>query len=758
MIKYDLHSLGWHDFQQLCLTIVREILGQTVSTFLDTNDAGMDGAFSGAWKQKNDEDLEGKFIIQCKFTNKADNNLRLSDLKDEFEKIKKLILEERCDCYILITNAGVSGQLDVKFGEKLSALGVKRWRIFGSTWIFNQITESNVLRAMVPRIYGLGDLSQILDHRAYSQAKQLLASMRDDLSKIVITSSYYNAAKAMDEHGFVLIIGEPAAGKTTIASLLAMAGIDRWKLETIKVNTPDSILKHWNPEDPNQFFWIDDAFGVTQYESNLVNKWNHILPQINSMLKQGVKIVMTSRDYIYKRARNDLKEGAFPLFKESQVVIDLHELTTEEKQKILYNHLKLGHQPKSFLKRIKPYLVDVANNKRFIPESARRLSSPTFTSNLHISKDELAEFVEKQESFLDEVIRGLDKESKAALGLIYMSSGQLSSPIDLQENEIKAVGRMGSDVGSCLLALESMKDTLVQYICIDDENLWRFKHPTIGDAYARIITQSSELLEIFLRGAGVEKLLEQITCGDVGLEKTIIVPPKMYDIVLDRMLSFNESDAYKTDYLSEWDAQRKLLTFLSRRSSKKFLKLFVSVRPEIFKIIIKPNMYFYYSKEIDTVVKLHEFGLMPEKYRKEFVEYITNCAISGDDLYILRDEDMQTVFSEEELKDLKLKIKMILIPKLSEVRTKDQYNFKDDDIYSPQEHMEEFFTKIDILQDEFSEENSISELLEKEEEEAKNWVEETYYENTEKPNRKLSLRNDNNLVQTSRNIFDDIDE
>ena len=82
MIKYELYRLGWHDFQQLCLTIVREIFGQTVSSYLDSNDAGIDGAFSGTWNQKDKEDLEGKFIIQCKFTNKSDVNLNISDLKD----------------------------------------------------------------------------------------------------------------------------------------------------------------------------------------------------------------------------------------------------------------------------------------------------------------------------------------------------------------------------------------------------------------------------------------------------------------------------------------------------------------------------------------------------------------------------------------------------------------------------------------------------------------------------------------------------
>ena len=168
--------------------------------------------------------------------------------------------------------------------------------------------------------------------------------MRDDLSKIVITSAYYKAAKALSDHGYVLIIGEAAAGKTTIASLLAMAAVDQWQAFTLKLDRPEQVIKHWNPEDPNQFVWIDDAFGVTQYESDLVSDWNHILTQVRSMLKQGIKIVMTSRDYIYRRARNDLKEGAFPLFNESQVVIDIHNLTSPEKEQILYNHLKLGRQ------------------------------------------------------------------------------------------------------------------------------------------------------------------------------------------------------------------------------------------------------------------------------------------------------------------------------------------------------------------------------------------------------------------------------
>ncbi len=96
------------------------------------------------------------------------------------------------------------------------------------------------------------------------------------------------------------------------------------------------------------------------------------------MLSIGAKIVMTSRDYIYNRARRDLKESAFPLFNESKVVIDVHELSLDEKKQILYYHIKLGNQPNSFHRAIKPFLEGVARHPRFIPETSTAAWRPKF--------------------------------------------------------------------------------------------------------------------------------------------------------------------------------------------------------------------------------------------------------------------------------------------------------------------------------------------------------------------------------------------
>ena len=238
---------------------------------------------------------------------------------------------------------------------------------------------------------------EVIDERAYAQARAILESLREDLAKVVITDSYRRAVAALDEHGFVLLIGEPAAGKTTIASMLAMVAADQWGASVLKLDDPAKVVEHWNPDEPSQFFWIDDSFGVTQYEFSLVHAWNHVLPQIRTMLRKGAKIVMTSRDYIYNRARNELKDSAFPLLHESRVVIDVHDLSDREKQQILYNHLKLGRQPTEFRMAVKDHLEFVAAHPRFIPEIARRVADPLFTKNLYLSEYHLGIFVEKRE-------------------------------------------------------------------------------------------------------------------------------------------------------------------------------------------------------------------------------------------------------------------------------------------------------------------------------------------------------------------------
>jgi hypothetical protein len=65
-ISYELHTLGWKAFQDLCATIAGEVWGQTIQTFAPSHDAGRDGAFCGQWEQESGEAFKGTFTVQCK--------------------------------------------------------------------------------------------------------------------------------------------------------------------------------------------------------------------------------------------------------------------------------------------------------------------------------------------------------------------------------------------------------------------------------------------------------------------------------------------------------------------------------------------------------------------------------------------------------------------------------------------------------------------------------------------------------------------
>jgi hypothetical protein len=753
---YDLHNLGWNSFQQLCLTIAREILGQTVESFLDSNDGGRDGAFSGYWTPTGREDLSGQFVIQCKFTSRVPSTLRLSDLSDEATKVRQLVARGLCDSYVLMTNAGVSGKQAERFAGLFKDAGVKNVVILGSTWISQQIRETKRLRMLVPRVYGLGDLSQILDERAYVQARAILETLREDLAKVVVTDAYQKAAKALDEHSFVLLIGEPAAGKTTIASLLAMAAVDQWDASILKLDEPGKLVDRWNPDEPSQFFWLDDAFGVAQYEDFLVHRWNHVLPQIKTMLRKGAKIVMTSRDYIYNSARKDLKESAFPLLEESQVVIDVHNLSPDEKRQILYNHIKLGKQLPTFRSGVKPYLESVAAHPRFIPETARRLADPVFTKGLYISADRLAEFVEKREQLLQEVLQGLDRHSKAALALIYMRNDRLESPITLQSSEAEALQRLGSDLGGCIAALEALSGSLVLHSYSSGDSLWRFKHPTIGDAYAAILVRSPELLGVYIQGTDPDRLVEQVTCGDVGVEKAVIVPRSLFPLMLAQLGEFSASKAYKSATLSSWGARYALQGFLARRCSKEFLKLYVDGNPKLLDRVSEPGLFLHAVPEVRLAARLHEFGLLPEDKRIKFVKTVSEYAIGGDDVDALDTPHIRSVFQDDEFDGLVQRVRTQLLPRLGDVRREVQSNHSEGE--PPEEHMGQLLGAFETLKKYFGDDEGSVKIIEREIRHANEWIGENTSDEPEKVPRTLGKIDAPEKPQGVRSIFDDVDK
>lgn len=681
--SYELHSLGWKAFQQLCVAVAGEIWSQTVQGFFDSNDGGRDGAFYGQWEADKGEVFRGSFTMQCKFSQKAHRTLKISDLADEISKAERLAARGLAQNYFIFTNMTVTGAVDESLKKRFEAIpGLDRCAIFGGDRISQFIRESARLRMLVPRVYGLGDLSQILDQRAYDQAQEILSSMGDDMTKFVITEAYRKSAKAIVEHGFVLLLGEPACGKSAIAAALSLGALDEWRCFTVKARDADDFVANSNPHEPKQFFWVDDAFGTTQLDWQATVRWNATFPHVQAAIRRGAKFVFTSRDYIYRNAKNFLKQSALPVIQESQVVIRVEQLSKEEREQILYNHIRLGTQPKSFRERIKPHLETIAAHSGFSPEIARRLGNPAFTKRLTLTTGGLDDFVERPLVFLQEIIRTLDTGSRAAIALVFMRGGLLQSPIELSDSDKQSIELLGASTSDVRKAVGALEGSLLLRVKAQGAQWWRAKHPTILDAFASLVAGDRELMDIYLIGTPVSQLIAEISCGDARLGGVKVdVPPDKYELICQRIEDFSETKREHKDAVKR---------FLGARCGKAFLEKYLARNPEFLPSL---RLWSYLSAvaEVQVVNALSRHRLLPEEERQRHLSTIRELAVETPDSDFLSPAIVSFI-TDEERADILEHAKQVLFANLDrEIEV-----WRDNCDRDPDEY---FSTLIDSLKD-----------------------------------------------------------
>jgi hypothetical protein len=648
-LNYDLHKLGWRAFQDMCAIVLQRVLGQTFHAFADSNDAGRDGAFHGEWTTPRDvmdpqlaTVAAGRAVVlQCKFSSRANGTLTPSALAEEVGKVERLHEQGVCDAYLLMTNLRVSGRTDAWLRNQCARVGVAASLVLDGTWICQQIEGHSDLRRYVPRVYGLGDLGRILDDRRLRQAQALLARLRPDLATFVPTAAYRRAADAVANHGFVLLLGEPACGKTTIASTLALAALDNWGCGVRRVDSAEELVAAWDPDDPDQMFWVDDAFGSIRHDPALTDGWTRRMDQVMAAIDGGARVVLTSRDYIYRDARPYLKEYAHSRLRERQVVVDVTELTPEERRQILYNHLKLGDQSGSTLRRWRPHLRAAADQDRFQPEVARRLALTAFTKNASLhSREDLMRWFERPVTFLADVLRELDPAARAALATVYIAGDELPAPVELTPQITDAVVRLGT--------------FLQQSTNVHGDPVWRFRHPTIREGFATVVAEDTNAVGVFVDGLTQNELVEQIDCGGPRQLGTLIrVPESLYDRVVPKIpLPSVGTGAWSNS--TAW--------FLQYRCSDEFLRRWAAHRAPELPRLAEFGMHIDAMWEPKLLARLQAASALPEPIRVAAVAQLEDHAVDFDGGWLA--DDVLTLLTAQDRRRVLDRIRLEVLPEL----------------------------------------------------------------------------------------------
>ncbi|MEV4132219.1 hypothetical protein AB0J72_08640 [Dactylosporangium sp. NPDC049742] len=661
---FALHTLGWRAFQDLCAAVLRHVWGQSVQAFADSNDAGRDGAFYGDWSPALggavDSIPHGPFVLQCKHSKNPDSTLSESMLQDEFKKTEILVRQGLCSSYILLTNSRVTGAAEGKIRKRLLEAGVKHPLVLDGQWISDIIATHRGLRMFVPRVYGLGDLSQILDERAYQQASTILAA--EQISSFVPTAAYKQAVTALSDHGFVLLLGEPGVGKSAIALMLAIGAADRWNGLVVKARDSRQLIQQWNPNEKDQLFWVDDAFGTVRHEERLSEEWSRDMPHVMGAIRNGARVILTSRSYIYREARPLLKTYAYPLLREQQVTVDVADITPAERQQMLYNHLARGDQPSTVRAQMKPHLKAAAAVNPFLPEAARRLGLQAFTRNLNLNRSSITTFIARPHEYLQDVYDQLTASSLAALALVYSAGSHgVSSTLSLKRRQRRVIESVGATVGEIGLAFTFLNESFLR-LSQDrfGNSVWNFRHPTLQEGFATWLSRQHHLVPVVLEAMDDNSLLDStdaMIADATPVRGTVLrLPPTLYATASRRMLRLFE----------EWPDGScwtgSALRYLAHRSSDEMLRTYIAVDPLFAGRLLEFDAFASFVQEPLLLSRLHSMGLLSDDDRRAACNRMAYLAINYLDAAWLEDEPWKILLAPHERERLLAYVRAKILP------------------------------------------------------------------------------------------------
>ena len=340
------------------------------------------------------------------------------------------------------------------------------------------------------------------------------------------------------------------------------------------------------------------------------------------------------------------------------------------------------------------------------------------------------------------------------IALVFMRGGVLPSPISptLEENEVISV--IGGTSAGVRKSFTALHESFLIKTMENGNYVYRFKHPTIRDAFASFVADDLELMDIYLTGWSLDKLFNEVSCGYVGIEGVkVIIPINRYDALIARIKAFDTSNR-NNNYL--------LNIFLSRRCDCKFLESFIANNQEFIQNI-EVSSPLNYSSEIDIIVRLFSYMLLPESERLRFAAAISDLAIKTPDSGFLNSE-INALMTSDELDNITDRIKTELVPNLDEkiVQWQNKYNresnyFQKDD---PKYYFDKLNNSLEDYKNKFVENETITNKIDNALKKIDSIVEALKSELPvdKKDEEELFNRNmQEDARKSPRSIFDDVD-
>ena len=391
--KYNLEQLGWFNFEQLVRTLLRQIVGNGLSTFSGSVDKGRDATFSGeatSFPSESDR-WSGEWIFQVKhraYSTRGADAVRTELKRTLPAEVTRILNKHHHECqnYVAITNCPLTAQDKDELHALIRSTNedIEQIAVLGEADLQELLDGHPKVVSAFPQILGLSQLRELVEWGLHRRSLEYLLAAQADIATFVATSPYLSAIELLHKQHFCVLSGPPKMGKTCTAYALA-ASFSALSYEVYDLRNQRDFYDAYR-DDAKQLFICDDVFGDISMHAAQRDDWTRGFLRLMGSLGRDHKLVWTAREYILKEAlaSSRLKEERPALATTDTVTVAVDHLSRLEKAMILYNHARVTDLPAE----VRDYFrgracITITDHPNYSPESIRQLCTGRLVSFSH---------------------------------------------------------------------------------------------------------------------------------------------------------------------------------------------------------------------------------------------------------------------------------------------------------------------------------------------------------------------------------------
>lgn len=336
MANYNFHNVDFHEFEEICSDILAIYLGIRMRTFPEGRDRGID-----IKRASGEEDIIG----QCKRIQKV-----TTPFKSEFNKIKKI---KTCKKYYLFIACGITANQRTDIFNVFSSYMDDENNIFDESDL-NSLLEQDEYQNVIKKHFKLWISSEkVFEHFTNKvgafDSNALVNSIQEHRKYYVDTPDYYKVLELLLNKHIVLITGNPGVGKSTISEMVLLSFAEKFSSSRIVYSASSDLSQLKNSITDNkgikELIYIDDFLG-DYYLDLKTNNISTIYKFINSIRPEPNKyLIINSRILILQEACNKSVAFQNSIDKIESCMVEIKNLSSKQKGKILFNHLYFSDIP-----------------------------------------------------------------------------------------------------------------------------------------------------------------------------------------------------------------------------------------------------------------------------------------------------------------------------------------------------------------------------------------------------------------------------